>query len=76
MKRLRPPPFWKQAPRFRAQAQAWPTRALGQALERLLEAERACKRTGGPAEVLCAQALNLIAASARRRRDTAGGNRR
>jgi len=76
MKRLRPPPFWKHAPRFRTQAQTWTPSSVGRALERLLEAERACKRTGGPAETLCAQALNLIAAEAGRRFRETGQNRR
>ena len=64
MKRLRPPPFWKLAPRFRAQAQAWTPHALGRALGRALEAERACKRTGAPAELLCGEALHAIARAA------------
>ncbi|MFQ5773830.1 MAG: DNA polymerase III subunit delta [Kiloniellaceae bacterium] len=60
-KRLRPPVFWKLVPRFEAQARGWPPAALAWALGRLLEAEIACKRTGAPAEVLCARALMEVA---------------
>ena len=64
MKRLRPPPFWKLAPRFRTQAQAWRPEVLRRALARVLEAERACKRSGAPAELLCGAALHAIARAA------------
>jgi DNA polymerase-3 subunit delta len=65
MKRLRPAPFWKLAPRFRKQAQAWPPAGLAWAQRRLLEAERACKRTGAPAEQICGEALFAIGRAAR-----------
>ena len=70
MKRLRPPVFWKAVPAFKAQAAAWRSDQLARALERLLEAEAACKRSGAPAEALAARALLEIAANApgRRRR--------
>lgn len=70
MKKLRPAPFWKLAPRFRAQVQALSPRILSRALARLLETERACKRGGAPGELLCAHALTAItqACGARRRR--------
>lgn len=70
MKRLRPPVFWKSAPAFKAQAAAWRPAQLARTLERLLEAEAACKRSGAPAETLAARALLEIAANApgRRRR--------
>lgn len=60
MKRLRPPPFWKLAPRFRAQAQAWSREELGLGMSRLLQAERACKRSGAPAELICGEALHTL----------------
>ena len=66
MKRLRPPPFWKLAPRFRSQAQTWRPALLARALARILAAERACKRTGAPAELICGEALHAIARGAPR----------
>ncbi len=70
MKKLRPPPFWKLAPRFRAQVQALSPRILSRALAGLLETERACKRGGAPGELLCAHTLTAItqACASRRRR--------
>jgi DNA polymerase-3 subunit delta len=68
MNRLRPPVFWKTAPAFRAQAEAWRPDGLARALDRLLEAEAACKRSGAPAETLAARALLEIAANAPGRR--------
>ena len=70
MKRLRPPVFWKLTARFQNQARTWQPAALGRALDQLLDAEAACKRTGAPAELLAARALHGIAARApgRRRR--------
>ena len=64
LKRLRPPPFWKVAARFGAQARAWPLPALAAAGVRLIDCERACKRTGAPAEALCARALLDLARAA------------
>jgi DNA polymerase-3 subunit delta len=64
VKRLRPPPFWKVAPRFKAQARGWPAAALARALARLLEAEAACKQTGAPAATICARTLLELAAKA------------
>lgn len=64
VKQLRPPVFWKLASGFETQVRSWSTPELGRALGRLLEAERACKRTGAPAELLCEQALLSIARAA------------
>lgn len=72
MKRLRPPVFWKTAPAFRAQAEAWRPAQLARALDRLMEAEAACKRSGAPAETLASRALLEIAANAPGRRRRAG----
>jgi len=69
MKRLQPPPFWKVARRFEAQARRWPSARLATAGARLLEAEAACKRSGAQDEVLCAQVLlgiTMTAPKARR----------
>ena len=60
MKKLRPPPFWKLAPRFRTQVQSLTPDLLSRALAKLLETERACKRSGAPGELLCAQALSAL----------------
>ncbi len=71
VKGLRPPVFWKRAESFKAQAAAWPPGALARALERLLEAETACKQSGAVPDTLCARALLEIAVNAplgRRRR--------
>ena len=72
MRRLRPPVFWKSEAAFKAQAAAWRPAALGRAMDRLLEAEAACKRSGAPAELLASRALLEIAANAPGRRRRAG----
>jgi DNA polymerase-3 subunit delta len=64
VRRLRPPVFWKMVERFTAQCSAWSTPPLARALERLLQAEAACKETAAPAEVIAARALLEIAANA------------
>jgi DNA polymerase-3 subunit delta len=70
---LRPPVFWKRAESFKAQATAWPPGALARALERLLEAEAACKQSGAVPDTICARTLLEIAVNAplRRRRRSA-----
>ena len=68
MRRLRPPVFWKNEAAFRAQAEAWRPVALARAMDRLMEAEAACKRSGAPAELLATRALLEIAANAPGRR--------
>lgn len=65
MKMLRPPVFWKMAPRFRGQANRWRTQALEQALERLTETEILVKSTGMPDRAACGRALLAIAQTAR-----------
>lgn len=72
MKRLRPPVFWKTAAAFKAQAEAWRPEHVVRAMDKLLEAEAACKRTGAPAETLAARALLEIAANAPGRRRRSG----
>ncbi|RDD63254.1 DNA polymerase III subunit delta [Ferruginivarius sediminum] len=66
--RLRPPIFWKNKPRFKAQAEAWTSASLARALEILLEAEGRVKSTGLPAEAISARALMEIAARSPRRK--------
>lgn len=70
MDKLRPPVFWKHKARFKAQAAAWRTAHLGQALDRLIEAEGMVKSTGQPQEITAERALIAIAARSplRRRR--------
>ena len=70
MKALRPPVFWKQKDRFRAQATTWPPAAIAAVMGRLLEAEARGKRGEAPAEILTARALFAVAsqASAAKRR--------
>jgi DNA polymerase-3 subunit delta len=68
IKTLKPPPFFKVADRFRAQARAWPARQVEDALGILSEAEVRCKSTGMPAELVCSRALMQIAVAGRRAR--------
>jgi DNA polymerase-3 subunit delta len=49
--------FWKQKDGFRAQLRRWPLDRLSQALERLLDAEIACKSSGGVADALASRCL-------------------
>ncbi|MDR3518561.1 MAG: DNA polymerase III subunit delta [Azospirillaceae bacterium] len=65
---LKPPLFFKQKTRFAAQLRRWPPRALRAAMDRLVEAEAACKRTHMPDETIAARTLFQIAALARSRR--------
>ena len=68
LKKLRPPVFWKQQDSFKAQTARWTTAPLTGALERLLTAEQAAKRTGVPADTLVARVLLEVAANAPKRR--------
>lgn len=68
IKSLKPPPFFKVADRFRAQARAWPARQVEDALALLSDAEVRCKTTGMPAELLCSRTLMQIAVAGRRAR--------
>ncbi|WP_119460551.1 DNA polymerase III subunit delta [Rhodospirillaceae bacterium SYSU D60014] len=66
VKTLRPPVFFKVLDRFHRQLDRWAEPALAIALDRLIAAERACKRTGAPAEALCHRALMQVAQQAAR----------
>ncbi|MCC6598317.1 MAG: DNA polymerase III subunit delta [Alphaproteobacteria bacterium] len=57
LKKLSPPLFFKQEPAFRAQLQRWSLKGLNLILQKLMELEAQCKRTGAPVETLCAQAI-------------------
>lgn len=71
LKGLVPPLFFRAAERFKAALHLWTPARIQRALERLLEAELAAKRTGAPDEVLVEQVLLEIALAAR-----AGAGRR
>ncbi len=68
IKGLKPPPFFKVADRFRAQARTWPVAHVAQALALLSDAEVRCKTTGMPDQLICARALMQIAQAGRRAR--------
>jgi DNA polymerase-3 subunit delta len=61
VKSLRPPVHFRQADRVGRQLRRWRARGLSQAIDRLLEAEMACKRTGAPAEALTRRVFMDIA---------------
>lgn len=68
MGRLRPPVFFKMQTPIRQQLRIWSPAALAKALERLMETEAACKRTGAPAELLTGRALFGLTIQAARAR--------
>ena len=68
VKALKPPVFFKMQSVFAAQLRQWPPAQLRQALERLVETEADCKRTGMPDETLTARTFFQLAAMARARR--------
>jgi DNA polymerase-3 subunit delta len=61
VKGLRPPLFFKREAVFTRSVRLWSAAALAMATQRLSDTERACKRTGSPAETLCRNALVGIA---------------
>lgn len=68
MGRLRPPVFFKLQTPVRRQLRIWSPKALAKALERLMETEAACKRTGAPAELLTTRTLFGLTVQAARAR--------
>jgi len=48
LKQLRPPIFFKERDGFVAQVRAWPGKRLNSALDYVIRAEAACKKTGSP----------------------------
>jgi DNA polymerase-3 subunit delta len=67
MAALRPPVFFKAKAAIRSQARRWNQSQLGESLRRLIDAEAECKRTGRPAETVCAATLMAIARAAARK---------
>lgn len=68
-KGMRPPVFFRREPAFQRALAIWTEPALAAASARLSEADRACKRTGAPAETICRNAVIGLAqrgAAARR----------
>lgn len=77
MDALRPKVFFKLAPRFRQQLAAWPARDLSATLDRLLDAEAECKKTGMPDDLIAGRTLMAIAnlgARHRARRSSGSGH--
>lgn len=62
----RPPVFWKDKPVVAAQVARWRTAAVRSALDRLLDAERAVKRSGSAGDVAVQQLLLGLAVQAQR----------
>lgn len=72
-KSARPPVFFRRVSAFTRALELWPSAALATAMASLSDAERGCKRTGAPDEVL---ARNAILALARRANAGKGAGRR
>ena len=66
LKSLRPPVFFKRERAFRDALRLWNAARAGQALERLVAAEAACKQAGALPDAVCAQTLLALARAARR----------
>lgn len=62
LKSLTPPLFFKLEDAFKAQLSRWSLLALEKTLARLAQIEAQTKKTGTPAETLCAQAILAISA--------------
>jgi DNA polymerase-3 subunit delta len=62
----RPPIHFRRRDSFRAELRRWSPAAAADALDRLLEAEIACKTTGFPAALLCREAALALCRSAMR----------
>jgi DNA polymerase-3 subunit delta len=66
LRAVRPPIFFKQQERFKAQLMAWPVRRAAAALDSLTRAELNSKRAVLPQETILREALFSIARAARR----------
>jgi DNA polymerase-3 subunit delta len=64
-----PPVYLRRSAAFKVALRLWSITALAGACQSLWEAEQACKRTGGPVEALCRNALLGIARRAARSRE-------
>ena len=58
---IRPPLFYRRVAAFNRALAIWSGAALSAAIQGLAEAERACKRTGWPDELLCRSAFLVVA---------------
>lgn len=67
MNALRPPVFWKERGAFRAALRRWPADQAARALDRLLQAEIACKTSGPVAGTLTAHCVLALAGAGARR---------
>jgi DNA polymerase-3 subunit delta len=63
-KTVRPPLFFRREAPFIKALEMWPASALEQACVCLCDAERACKRTGAPAEAICRNTIIELAQQA------------
>ena len=62
---MRPPLHFKLEKALSYQSRRWPVARVSGAMEIILDAERACKTTGLPADALCGRALMRVAWAAR-----------
>jgi DNA polymerase III subunit delta len=60
-KGMRPPVFYQKVGAFTRSLGLWPAATLAAAMTALAEAERGCKRTGWPDQVLCRNAVLTLA---------------
>ncbi len=67
MSKLRPPVFFKDKAQFAAQISKWTTDRLQDAMGIVMNAERSCKSTGVPSQLVCERVLFQISSAARRR---------
>jgi DNA polymerase-3 subunit delta len=65
-KEVRPPVFFRRLPEFSRALSAWSVEGLERAMNSILSAELACKRTGSPAELIGANVIRALSAHAGR----------
>ena len=65
IKAMRPPLHFKLEKSISSQCRNWPNARVTRAMEIILEAERACKTTGLPADAICGRALMRVAGAAK-----------
>lgn len=66
MTKLRPPVFFKDKAQFSAQVSKWTSARLQDAMNIVMNAERSCKTSGVPGELVCERALFQICGAVRR----------
>ncbi len=69
---LRPPLFYRRVAAFNRALGIWSGQAVAAAIGGLAEAERGCKRTGWPDQILCRNALLVVARRAALTRSARG----